>query len=420
MQHGQQQLLRERSADVPRPGAGGGRLLPSLARAGKVAVVVGVVAEVALRLEQQHGVTRCPRGLESGIVVCGRRVAVGQQVVGDPAQAHRGPATPGFVRRLVAQAGRLQHEHVDLARFAAFGPHPIRAVGVADRQRVAAATRTHATFQASEGSVRRRQHGVEGLEPFGASLLPNTSSARSRRRPPSGPANRPCGSSVWVASRAATPRRTRWPGRGRAPLRGRWRVGRGRHRVRDTSSKLFARKHFRDPRRTRQDSVDATSPCGSTSCRRWTRSSSRSSPGSCCGQAPGPGPRGRARRRRVGRSSLKVCWRCNGSARRTPHSRPSRPAARAQPRRAFRTPLSARGRQLIARTTDPNNHSMCRVELTAASTPRQLITSRPGAEGHNKKQPPQRTLGRRGAATARGLPDPGAGDRSGARFPMGG
>ena len=55
VQHGEQQLLRERAADVPGPAPGGGRLLPPLARAGEVAVVVGVVAEVPLRLEQQDG-----------------------------------------------------------------------------------------------------------------------------------------------------------------------------------------------------------------------------------------------------------------------------------------------------------------------------------------------------------------------------
>ena len=81
VQHGQQQLLSQRPADVPSPPARSGRLLPPLARVGQGAVVMGVVAEVALRLEEQHRVPRGACRRQAELVVGRRGVAIGQQVV---------------------------------------------------------------------------------------------------------------------------------------------------------------------------------------------------------------------------------------------------------------------------------------------------------------------------------------------------
>ena len=165
VQHGEQQLLRERAADVPGPAPGGRRLLPPLAGTDRVAVVVGVVAEVPLRLEQEDGVARGSRRGQADLVVGRRRVPVGQHVVGDPAETDRRPAATDLVGRRVAQADRLGDQGVGLARLPASGPHPVGAVRVADRQgvRPSQADPRHVPGQRHVRLVRR-QLGVEGLE----------------------------------------------------------------------------------------------------------------------------------------------------------------------------------------------------------------------------------------------------------------
>ena len=127
-----------------------------------VAAVVVVIAQMPQRLPRQQVVPRLA-GPQRGLVVRGREIALGEEVVGDEAQIHLRPAPADRVRRPVPQALRGRVESGESGRVLAVGPGAEPAVdpdqtevAVAQPEEVQLPTASRTSFLVfSAGPLRR-------------------------------------------------------------------------------------------------------------------------------------------------------------------------------------------------------------------------------------------------------------------------